>query len=409
MRSEEDLVRTLAAASGQVERPAGDLKDLVRARRQARRSARRGRMLLAAAAVVAVTGGTTVLLSDRPEPAAPAQGLFTMPAKNAQGLPLTPITALSPTEVLLAAIPGYGRPGRLEAYDSTTRTLRALGDLPAPTGVTGYAVQNVEVGERYIAWYGLTPATRDRWADFWIMPRNGGAARQVAVVKGDAARVDELRLVADSLVWSVEQGGVYRMPLTGGAPERLPGTDGLRLTSWPWATGFPGNPSGTNPVNVVNLETRETIAVKPPDRARGVECDRDRCAGTLDGRVFVQRADGSGRMFAPPTTWRSGPAWFLGDGRLLLQVNDPDKDKADVPLGIVLDPATGRAVGVGERPAGGQGDGVASSLISSSPSTVAFWHAGVAYRQKCEGKVCTKEATGDESAWTVLNVLALPK
>jgi hypothetical protein len=104
-----------------------------------------------------------------------------------------------------------------------------------------------------------TPGNGDRWADFWVAPRSGGTARRVGEVTGDLAEVERIGVTADAVVWSVRGGGVHRLPLAGGAPERIAGADGLHLMSWPWA---------------VDVETGEEAGGGDGENARTCRTDR---------------------------------------------------------------------------------------------------------------------------------------
>lgn len=447
MRSEQDLARTLRTAAEHAGGSSASLADAVAARRRARRLRQRLRVALAAAAVVIVTGGTAAVLSQGDGRAAPAvtvtdptpvaeptgpatpariehaekswpQAVLKVPARSERGGKLQPVTALSPTEVLLVADVAFEKAGRLEVHDATRGTTRVLGAVPTPDGVKRYYPQRFEVGERHIAWYGRTPQDGDDWADFWVMPRAGGRARQVAEVTGEAAHVDEIRLVGDTLVWSVERGGVYRVPLTGGTPQRLPDSDRLRLATWPWAMDHPGNWRTTNPTRAVNLETGASVPISVPAGAKYVECDGQWCAGAADDRVFVQRLDGAGRR-SLPVEFRPGAlgAMFLGDGRLLLRMYPPQgapphAAEPGTPSDVVYDPVGGGMVGVGRVRSGSDVyiGHVATGASSSSPSTTPFWDADLVHERKCvEGEGCRSEPRGGGKEWTVLNLLAVTR
>jgi hypothetical protein len=436
MRSEEDLVRTLRAAAGHVQGPpraaqggsgTGGLTAVVAARRRAHRVRQRMTVALAAAAVVVVAGGTAAVLSrggGQAEPAAavattsadpaeaqirPAaevwpQAVFTMPAKAADGWRYQPVTGISATEVLLSAESSFEKAGRLEVYDATAGRARVLGDVPNPVGVKGYFPQRFDVGERYIAWYGETPNNADKWADFWIMPMEGGQATQLREVTGTMAEVDRIGVAGDSVVWSVRKGGVYRIPLTGGDPERIAGTDGLHLTSWPWAAFTePDGRGGRNTKRLVNLETGESVDVQAPAGATKVACTPSWCyAMTPDGRPIVQRADGSDRKTLPASLTFFGSDGLMGD-RFVHMLPSGTFIKA------AYDPVTGRLAGLSKQAqngAGGLGFGT-----SSSPTTIAYWDEDVEYYDECtsegESRSCETKQRGGGKQFTVLNLAAV--
>ncbi|MFC4111585.1 hypothetical protein [Nonomuraea zeae] len=426
MRGEQDLIRTLRTAADQVERR--DLAEGVARRRRARRTRQRVQVLLAAVAVVAIAGGTTAVLSgeDRqppppavtvtpsaPETSVPKtrpaaelwpQAVVKVPVKNAKGWKTYPVTGLSATEVLLVANSAFEKAGRLEVYDSVSGTIRVLGDIPSPR--KKYYPQHIAVGAEYIAWYGETPQDSDDWADFWIMPREGGKARRVGEV---AADVERIAVTGDSLVWSVKEGGVYRMPLTGGVPERLPGTDGLRLSAWPWAAARSGDRPDANQTRVVNLETGQSSDVSLPEGVRVMQCHAQWCVGVLDDRVIVQRVDGSERKSLPRALRPHGLRLLLGDRYAVLRPYEPDRNQAEVPVAVVYDLATGLMAGVGERSAGPVSGGVGTGASSSAPSTTVSWDADLQYYEKCGKAGCTVKTRGGGKEYTVLNLAAVTR
>ncbi|MGN9788845.1 hypothetical protein ACTMTF_46145 [Nonomuraea sp. ZG12] len=433
MRSEEDLVRTLRAAADQAARPPaapGSLAHAVAARRRARRFRQRAQVALAAAAVVIVAGGTATVLSggggqvqpavtvDEPtvkkvfpqvKPAGEVWpgAVVKMPAKAADGWKYRPVTGISPTEVLVTAESSFEKAGRLEVYDTSAGTARVVGEMPAPEGVKGYFSQAVEVGEKYYAWYGETPNNSDKWADFWIMPREGGKARQVGEVTGDLSRVERIGVTDDHLVWSVHQGGVYRIPLTGGAPEKI--ADDLHLTSWPLAAGYaPGERGKKNQNRVVNLETGQSTAIEAPPGATNLTCAIEWCFGVQRDRTVRQRIDGSGREPLPDGL---GPYREVLGGRFpLLSPPGGDPAKQYIPVKTVYDPTTGLFGGAHRRSPEGGSYGFGTS---SSPTTIMYWDEDKKQRRVCRttspsgATSCETKESGGGKEFTVLNTLAI--
>ncbi|MGA5764448.1 hypothetical protein [Nonomuraea bangladeshensis] len=405
MRGEQDLIRTLRTAADQVEQV--DLARGVAARRHARRIRQRVRMALAAAAAVAVAGGTTAALSvassgserradeqwtqieeqwPQVEKRWP-QAVAKVPARTAGGARILPVTGLSPTEVLLlVAAPAKGQPSRLDVYDMTRRTTRTLAQVPDVEGKDG--PDGVTAGPGHVAWYVTTGGT----TTFWAVPRTGGTATRVATTSGDVA---VLGVTDDSLVWSPWKGDVHRVPLTGGTPSRLPGGDGLRLTSWPWAARLDRNVYA-NQDQVVNLETGRSFDVRVPKGTRSLRCGPRWCAGELNGRLLVQRVDGTGRRTLPELrmSWPRPP---YADRYVLAA---PSSSQAgEGALAVLHDLETGTTTGLGTR----------RLLISNSPSETIFnWDADVQPPATCAEKTCAPTPLGRKE-WTVLNLLALTR
>ncbi|MGV9598653.1 hypothetical protein ACWDR1_18485 [Streptosporangium sandarakinum] len=473
-RDEQDLVRALRGAADDAPEPVGDLPTAITERRR-RRSRRRARAVLAAAGVLVVIGGGTAVARNvfpsgggegvsvtgvAADPSSPAadpseaagkapevpvnpvaevwpEAVSIIPAKAADGWKYRPITGLSATELLLAAESSFEKAGRLEVYDTAARKSAVLAEMPAPPGVKGYFVQGVEVGTDSIAWWGETPNNRDEWADFWVVPRTGGPARQVGEVTGAQAHVERIGVTAGSVFWSVRAGGVYRMPLTGGSPEYVAGTDGLHLWSWPWAfdvaNGREGEDWDRNQTKLFNLETGQTVAVNAPDGAQGLRCGPVWCFGASGDESIVQRTDGSDRRALPGLLGRMDYTPLAG-GRFgffrLSPVTGRDTEGEEiedfrVPLAAVYDPVTGRAAGVGKRNSSG-GGGIGTGT-SSSPTSIIYWDEDRRQVEKCEmedassisappgaptstGKteVCSTIEKGGGKELTVVNLLAVP-
>ncbi|GAA3158577.1 hypothetical protein GCM10010466_56690 [Planomonospora alba] len=471
-RNEADLVRVLARAAETAPEPAADLLETVR-RRRARRVRRSVRSALAVAAVIAVTaggaavmrgalsggGGEGPVLGDAPVTAVPErterssrapepvrvgirpaaevwpQAVSTIPAKAPDGWSYRPVTALSATELLLTALPSFEKAGRLEVYDTASGSRTVLTDMPGPPGVKGYFPQSVEVGAENIVWYGMSPNDGAGWADFWVVPRSGGTARRIGEVTGAPAEVDAIGVTADSVVWSVRAGGVYRMPLGGGTPERIEGTDGLHLLSWPWAADVGERDFQKTQGRLVNLETGQVTEVRAPEGATTFRCGPQWCFGGGDSeadRAVVERVDGSRRGVLPGLHARGGHLLLARDVGLFAVSGVVGRDERGeevedpaAPVAALYDPATGALAGIGNRD--GRGNGGYGLGVSSSPSAVVYWDAGIRTVERCEtgsGKavprpsgtagrtdesvLCGAVEQGGGKELTVVNLLAIP-
>ncbi|SNT61005.1 hypothetical protein SAMN05216276_108117 [Streptosporangium subroseum] len=464
-RDEAELIRMLARAAEAAPEPAGDLIGTIHRRRR-QRTRRRVQSALAVAGVIAVIGGGTAVargtFSNRggegqivskatsstegsplftPSPSGPPRravrpaaevwpsAVFKIPAKAADGWKYRPVTGLSATELLLTAESSFEKAGRLEVYDTTAGKSTVLANMPV-TDTKGYFVQGYEVGAEYIAWWGETPNNSDKWADFWVVPRSGGTPKRVGEVTGDLSRVTRIAVTSDSIVWSVTSGGIYRMPISGGAPERIEGTEGLHLLSWPLAVDFgekEGGDAFKNQSRVVNLETRQVTEVNVPDGVENLRCGPVWCFGGWGDGALVQRLDGSDRkilqgMSAGPEAkdvgGRFGSLGSYGDG----------ERNADgyAPVTVVYDPISDVMAGISKMdPSAGGGFGTG---ISSSPSSILYWDEGKKQVRECktvdgrilppassgepvptgEGTVCSTNEVGGGKELTVVNLLAVP-
>ncbi|WP_406319605.1 hypothetical protein OHA77_19960 [Streptosporangium sp. NBC_01639] len=465
-RGEAELIRALRRAADTAPEPDGDLLTAIGGRRR-RRVRRRAQSALAVVGVLAVIGGGTAVarssfshrggegaaltkvtatqpaagenptkaekqkIDIRPAAEVWPSAVSTIPAKAADGWKYRPIAGLSATELLLSAESSFEKAGRLEAYDTVTGKSTVLADMPAPEGVKGYFAQDIEVGAESIAWWGETPNDSDKWADFWVVPRAGGTAKQVGQVTGELADVERIGVTADSVVWSVGGGGIHRIPLNGGTPELIEGTDGLHLLSWPWAVdvaqGREGEDLDKNQTKLVNLATRHTVEVNAPDGTQGLRCGPAWCLG--DG--VVQRVDGSEHKATPPalytggmgtTSLAGGFGFFSVVGR---DARGEEIEDGDAPLAAVYDPATGTTGGVGKRDRSGGGS--IGTGVSSSPPSIIYWDEDQRQVEECKmvdaasvprapgqptptgkTKVCTTTQKGGGEKFRVVNLLAIP-
>ncbi|MEU6790762.1 hypothetical protein ABZ907_03615 [Nonomuraea wenchangensis] len=420
MRGEQDLIRTLRTAAGQVEQV--DLARGVAARRHARRIRQRVRMALAAAAAVAVAGGTTAALSvasgserraderwtqieeQRPRiedqwPRAEErwpQAVAKVPARTADGARILPVTGLSPAEVLLfVAAPAKGKPSRLDVYDLTRRTTRTLARIPAVKGKDG--PDSVTAGPDHIAWYVTTGGT----TTFWAVPRTGGTAARVATTTGN---VTAFGVTDDSLVWSPSKGGVLRVPLTGGTPARVPGSDGLTLTTWPWAA-HRDRSAFANQDRAVDLETGRSFDVRAPKGTRFLRCGPRWCAGDLNGRLTVQRVDGTGATTLLPGLRMYAPRAPYAD-RYVLAAPETPRQTGGGPLAVLVDLETGTTTGLGEQRPGTLGTPI--SATKSSSATTLHWDEDAQPPATCAEKTCAPTTLGGKE-WTVLNLPAVTR
>ncbi|MEV0597265.1 hypothetical protein [Nonomuraea cavernae] len=417
MRTEDELIGALRQAAARAPEP--DLLAGVSARRR-RRTRRRARVLAVAAAVAVVVTGTAVTRSvlsirggeeaavtvtppeavvtpsplttipglpraSRPEKAAARklwpEALFTMPARNSDGWRYRPITGISATEVLLSAESSFERAGRIEVYDAGTRRARVVTEVPLRQGLKKSYVQSVTVGTANIAWFASgEQADGTMVRDIWTAPLAGGEARLLATRTGQDADLDAISLDGDHVVWSELDGGVWRLPLAGGTPERIPGSDGLHLIEWPWASDATERVGdlAPNQGKVVNLADGHTTSLSAPPGMRALRCGAVWCYGRGERGTWgtlVYRLDGAGT-----------PRFVLLDTSLGNSLY-PILDRFLSVGPSVYDLETGKLVTT-DNPGSWYGGGT-----SSEPSTILYWG--------------TTKADKPDRYW-VLNLAAVP-
>ncbi|MCC5578503.1 hypothetical protein IMZ11_23020 [Microtetraspora sp. AC03309] len=405
MSTEQDPIGAARSAAEGAPEPAEFGETLARRRDRGPRHRVRVRAALAVTGIVAVAFGVTAVVraAQRTDVAGPGAASATpgaperaaddaarqgegartvwpgavasMPKKSADGFSYRPVTALGPTEILLTAEPSLERPERLEVYDTKTGRSRVLTTM-APGG-EGYIAQNAEVGEDFIVWYGRKPSIPERWADFWVVPRQGGDPIRVGEVTGDLAEIDRFGVTGDHVVWSVRIGGVYRMPIGGGEAEKIPGTDGLWLASWPWARNVPAESDietgqvAANQDLLVDLRTGARRTITPPPGTTGLRCSSEWCVGRQGGEAVAMRVDGSDRRRVP---WHMTQPEIYGD-RFVEVYRDTTS--------MIYDLVTGKAGGITAVSPDGR-SGSYGQGTSSSPTQVFFWNAaGIEVKRTC--------------------------
>ncbi|WP_214412589.1 cell wall synthesis protein CwsA [Sphaerisporangium fuscum] len=328
---ESTLRRTLEHAADQAPRLPGVLAGELEKGHQRRRN--RSQALLAAAAVVVVAGG--VVLGSRvggdqgPSPAATPssvpsvtvtgsgatpvpvilfkgaiedvwpQAVYKMPAKDQDGRELRPILFIDDRTLLVRAWRSFDKTEVLYSYDLDLQKLRKIADVTTPKGTMQLAA-DFSVGDGQVAWWTMTK----RAVHIWTAPLDGGEPRLAAEQKienGAIPPVDGFDVANGNVVFSLPQGGVFSVPLTGGAVTPVPRGDGLHLLSWPWA-GSPGATSHDKPpfTQLVNLETGQTSTAVVNPGEQLIACGVRTCiGGTKDEKTFTRLRDGSQQKEIP--------------------------------------------------------------------------------------------------------------
>lgn len=214
------------------------------------------------------------------------------------------------------------------------------------------------------------------------------------------------------------------MPMGGGVPERIEGTDGLHLLSWPLAVDFGAKESGStyrNQTRVVNLETGRGTEVKAPEGVKNLRCGPTWCFGDWGDEVLVQKLDGSDRKTLPGLSSRSDANNVSGRFGMLDAVEGANTGDYLSSL-VVYDPDSGFTVRMGTGNGGTWGRGI------SSPTSILYWDEGKKQVRECktvdgrilppqasgepvptgESTVCSTKEVGGGKELTVVNLLAVP-
>jgi hypothetical protein len=393
MMVEDQLRMTLERAAADGPPPPVDLLERVDAGHRRRRAVRRaGWSGLAGVVVLAVIGGVALLpraakapevtttVSPSPAPpgviepmvrsAAPVERLWpqavvAVPARFGKGAN-EPITMLDEHRMLLGIRTGVDKVVALAVYDLRTATEHILTELPDRAEVQAYWPGGFTAGDGLIVWSAFAFGTDgSRTHEFWSMRDDGTGKRRFGIA--DQGAGDRFVIAGGALYGSsFTSGGIVRVPLDGGTPAKIPGSDGFRIARWPWAVT--AGPMGTSQPSAWNLLTgeRRTPATRPQVSPWWTAADQDTWLGIDDNRLrFAQATDGSWQVTTngfDPVTLTGG--WLVGGTLLdLLHPDDPRQPAVwDLRSGLVGTYGTPQ----------GSGD----SLRSQVARPLAWWPSG---------------------------------
>ncbi|XRQ16302.1 TolB family protein [Actinomadura welshii] len=381
----DDLDRALRGALTTAARqaPAADpgLLERVEAGHRRRRRRRASAAALAVAVVVGGTGAAGGLLrsgEDAPPVASPGElepvsradlgapvkvrerwpdAVRTVPGELPNGRELHPVTLLDDGTLVGRTWSSLEKADKLWAYDLDARKATVITDIVVPRGSKIFASDFTVGGGQIVWWLSYRVDGRDT-VEIWGAPVAGGTARKLTGLPGD--NVSTLLIDGDAIVWGMADG-VYRVPLAGGTPERIPGTDGFGIVSWPWI----GSPASDGK-KVGDIKYKSLWNVRTGER-RGARlapykgmwsCGVTWCVGgpapgiTYHGKpaIAVQRRDGEAGSLIT-SNGLIGPMWGAIHGRFL--VYHPRRSAVgnhvlyDVETGTLLD--TGARQYNGER------------------------------------------------------------
>nr|WP_062338982.1 hypothetical protein [Herbidospora sakaeratensis] len=181
------------------------------------------------------------------------------------------------------------------------------------------------VGEGQLVWWTSRKVKGKMTTTFFAAPVTGGRQRVVAEAPGSPLD----HTIADGkVIWSPGgTGGVYEVPLSGGVPRLVKGTEGMHMLQWPWVGTPPfrqKKPAIVNGeiLNALTGERRTTSGWSAPAQCSVTWCmSRDR-VGLRDG-----------------TRVRAVPQMFLADPPALDRFVLPR-----TPGRGLIDLATGRTI-----------------------------------------------------------------
>ncbi|MFC5816783.1 hypothetical protein [Nonomuraea harbinensis] len=252
--------------------------------------------------------------------------VWRIPDKLPNGREYHPRAFIDDHTILVETWAGHELANAIYAYDVETRKARKITDIRTSTGkhADGFQV----VGDRvYFEAFGDSGASR-----FWWVPVRGGEPREIRMTETIRGRSDAFAVAGDRLAFSLgENGGVYTVPIKGGAPTPVPGAERHHILRWPWV-GTPGEYTPDNEPSfqrLLNAETGETSTAVVHPGEQYVRCGVTHCAGVRqDGSGFHRLRDGSDERDLPPGAhaelaadrFTTGPLARFTDGQVLYDV-----------------------------------------------------------------------------------------
>lgn len=330
---EEDLAHTLAGAAERAPEPDEGFVVGVRQRRRARRN-RRIAAVAACATVLTVASGLGVVRLTRPAdegvPVAAWSG--TVPdfdtvespdkvwPEAVRRLPLRlpngseyQVHAVLGNDRYLVSLVSWGMPEVEErwapwVFDAKSGGLTFLGQKEKPDNYSAGSDDWATAVGDYAIWFSGGAGSDDA-EGIWVARLDGdGEPRKLGVLPIRVYGLPTYGLTKDAVYWHVEGSGVYRVPLSGGAPELIRGSEGYAATGLsPWVNTKERPLTGPGPGpeelsgELWDLETGERRPWRTTvPGATGVTCAPLQCTGLSgNGRHFVHRLDGTAVQALP--------------------------------------------------------------------------------------------------------------
>src|SRR5690606_23864032 len=223
--------------------------------------------------------------------------VWRIPDKLPDGRTFHPQVFIDDRTVLVETWAGHEQPNAIHAYDLETKQARKITDIRTSMGKNADGFQ--VVGDRV-----YFEAFDDRgFSRFWWVPVRGGEPREIRMTKTVRGRSGAFAVTGGRLAFSLVEGGVYTVPLKGGAPKPVPGAERHHILRWPWV-GAPGEYTRDGEVSFRELrdaETGETSTAVVRPGEQDVRCGVTHCAGRrADQSGFYRLRDGSDERDRPP-------------------------------------------------------------------------------------------------------------
>ncbi|GAA3396651.1 hypothetical protein [Cryptosporangium minutisporangium] len=246
---EEDLSRLFRQVAGSASAPGAELVRDVERRYTRRRGTLTALVAGVAVLVVLVGGmGAVRVVGDDPRPSKPitpaADGPVTEVWPTAlRRVPLTlpngkqySFAGLLPDgRFVVSTLGGFEKIDALWVWDpdaGTAEKVVTLADRPEGRAFT----QRILVDDDWVVWsidY-LDADSNARASEVWAMPVTTLAPKRVAEWSGKNVRGPFDLALTDGVVRWRSLDGIGEVPLSGGTPRVLPGTQGYGVVSWPW-------------------------------------------------------------------------------------------------------------------------------------------------------------------------------
>lgn len=363
---EDALTRTLSeAAEAAPGQPPGLVHEVdVRFRRRRRRTY----AAVAGVAVFAVIGGSAlaagVVANRGPGPSTvgipAATGGATPPiaevwpnavrhvsAKLADGRKYQTEVMLDDHRLLVTTNASFENANELWVLDLDTEQAHRIAKLPPPHAGRETFASHFTVGAGHVVWWDTYVEDGKGYTRIWKVVLTGGEPKLVATVPqllgGGSQSGDRLQVGSDGHVyWSgalMNQSarGVWKLPLAGGEPRKVAGSDGYHLVIWPWigspavnhgedgsVIDGPDSPGFVAYQKLRNLKTGEERDAVPADKGELWSCAITWCVGGADPPTQARHRDGSHQRTLPVAGMGEATDWMAYDRFVTLTDFDND-------------------------------------------------------------------------------------